>query len=258
MIVLWNGREVPVNDFRISPFDGGLLRGEGIFETIRASHGRPEFLKRHWQRLSIAAELLGYLAPSLERLEQEIRQVLFGSRLANQDARVRVTLNENLLITAELLQKTPPTARTVISDVSINAESPLSALKSCSYQENSFARQRSKVDEAIRINTRGELCEGCFSNLFWVKDGQVYTPSLQTQCLPGIMRSALLDLESSVTEGEFLADILDEADEIWLTNSLWRLRWVSSHEGREFGEPSERYQILQEGLRTLAAEEGKA
>ena len=90
----------------------------------------------------------------------------------------------------------------------------------------------------IRPNTRGEICEGCISNLFFVKEGLIHTPSLKTGCLPGVMRGELVrNLE--VREGEWPMELLEEVEEIWLSNALRRLRPLTTFNGREMAKSSD-------------------
>lgn len=53
-----NGRVVPAEAATISVFDRGLVLGDGLFETLRAREGRPEFLSLHYRRWMRSARLL--------------------------------------------------------------------------------------------------------------------------------------------------------------------------------------------------------
>jgi branched-subunit amino acid aminotransferase/4-amino-4-deoxychorismate lyase len=101
-----------------------------------------------------------------------------------------------------------------------------------------FLLRESGVDEVIRPNTRGEICEGCISNLFFTKNGVIYTPSLQTGCLPGVMRQEVMR-HIEVREVEWAMADLKSCDEIWLSNALRRLRAVTSIDGLDLAKPSE-------------------
>jgi branched-subunit amino acid aminotransferase/4-amino-4-deoxychorismate lyase len=100
-----------------------------------------------------------------------------------------------------------------------------------------FLLRESGADEVIRPNTRGEICEGCISNLFFVKDSVIYTPSLETGCLPGVMRQEVMRY-IKVREVEWVMADLKNCDEIWLSNALRRLRGVTSINGRILPRPS--------------------
>lgn len=209
--------------------DAVFLRGEGVFETIRADRGRPQLWHRHYERLQRSAGLIGWAVPSRGELANRMIEVLSANHL--EAARVRVTLGEGVLIAAEELTDRPEGAEVVTSSVPVNERSPLAQVKGTSYAENMWLLRDSGADEVIRPNTRGDLCEGCISNLFFVRDGIVHTPSLATGCLPGVMRGQVMKL-IEVKEGRWPVGTLREAEEIWLSNAISRLRYVRRLDGR--------------------------
>lgn len=252
MIVSWNDRLLAEEEVKVSPFDGGLLRGEGVFETMRALDGRVCFWARHYSRLLNSAARLSIVVPDPEVIERGIAHVLEGNELTGGLARIRLTLSENLLITAVPLPHPAKACRVVTSASPINEWSPLVGAKVCSYAENMTVLRASGVDEAIRPNTRGELCEGCLSNVFFVKDGVVNTPSLKTGCLPGVSRSVMLERNPEFLEGRWPVAILGQAEEVWLTSSTRLMTWVDEFDGRAMGPPSELFQRTLADLREAA------
>ena len=74
-------------------------------------------------------------------------------------------------------------------------------------------------DEAVFLNIRGEICEGTVSNIFFVKDGNIYTPEKCCGILPGIMRGYLME-NYTVEEGVFFPEDLGQFSECFVTNSL--------------------------------------
>lgn len=239
MIVSWNGRRLDETEVRISAFDGGLLRGQGVFETMRADRGRIDFWGPHYDRLCHSAGEMSLTVPAKDKLQREIQDVLKSNSLCEQVSRVRLTLSKNLLITA--LPEPPPalTCDVVTVPFPVNERSPLAGAKVCSYAENMVILESTGANEAIRPNTRGNLCEGCISNVFFVKDGTLHTPSLETGCLPGIVRSVLVERNPGVREGCWPVTILEEAEEIWLTSSTRLMTKVDTCDGRTFGPKSE-------------------
>jgi branched-chain amino acid aminotransferase len=252
MIVSWNDRLLAEDEVKVSPFDGGLLRGEGVFETMRALDGRVCFWARHFSRLLNSAAKLATSVPDPEVLERGILAVLEANDLTTGEARVRLTLSENVLITAVALPASPKLCRVVTSTSPINEMSPLAGAKVCSYAENMTVLRNSGVEEAIRPNTKGELCEGCISNIFFVIDGVVHTPSLETGCLPGVSRAVLLERNSEFAEGRWPLSILEQAGEIWLTSSSRLMTWVDECDGKPMGPPSELFQRTLADLREAA------
>jgi 4-amino-4-deoxychorismate lyase len=105
--------------------------------------------------------------------------------------------------------------------------------KSLHYMNNIIAKREllqsgvSSGAEGLMLTREGWLAEGIVSNLFFVKDEVIYTPDIATGILPGITRERVLELARhaghSVVEGMFGWEQLQEADEIWLTNSIQEL-----------------------------------
>jgi branched-chain amino acid aminotransferase len=85
------------------------------------------------------------------------------------------------------------------------------------------------------------------SNVFFVKGGKICTPALECGCLPGTIREAFLEIRE-VEEGCWPIEVLNEAEEIWLTSSTRLVSWVSHHGERDLGEASELFQKSREAL----------
>lgn len=241
MIVSWNGNLETAGFVSLPASDAVFLRGEGVFETILMEKGRACLWDQHYERLSASALKLGWLVGESEVLLSDVRRVTAANQLPT--ARVRITLGENCLITAEPILACAPTVKAVSVDCPVNERSPLAGIKCTSYAENMILLRASGADEVIRANTRNELCEGCISNVFFVKKGVIHTPAIETGCLPGVMRAEVLRL-AQVEEGRWPLEILEDADEIWLSNSIRKLRFVNSFNGKDFGHPSTQFRDL--------------
>jgi branched-chain amino acid aminotransferase len=112
-------------------------------------------------------------------------------------------------------------------------------LKTTSYAENvvalAHAAQRG-ASEAIFANLAGMLCEGTGSNVFYVVDGELRTPTLESGCLAGISRALLLEWYGGRQVDEPV-DVLAEADEIFLVSTTRDVQPVSRCDGRELAAP---------------------
>ena len=235
------------SEVKIPLTDATYLRGEGVFETIRVVGGDPLFMVDHHRRLNASAEQMFLEAPEYGILEGMIRKLVAANGL--DEARVRVTLGKNCLITAEPLEEDAikVSVSTVGSNYPVNEKSRLVGVKCTSYAENMNLLSLAGADEVLRPNMRGDLCEGCLSNVFFVKDGKIHTPELETGCLPGIMRRQIMD-RVGVVEGRWPFEILAEVEEIWLSNTIRKIRFVSEMDGRPMGEPSGLFQEVRSQL----------
>ncbi|TXH45163.1 MAG: 4-amino-4-deoxychorismate lyase [Actinobacteria bacterium] len=248
-----SGGLMPIDQARVSVLDRGLTIGDGVFETIKVHDRTPFALTRHLARLRASAGALGIAAPPDEHLRQSVSAVVD----ANADAllgglgRMRMTVTHGpgtpadpylgtdlptLVITLVPQQPWAPTSRVAVSRFRRNEYSALAGVKSTSYAENAIALREAKAegaDEALLLNTAGDVCEGTGSNIVLGIDGQLVTPELASGCLPGITRQLAI-LACGVVEAQLPAAALDAATEAFLTSSTRDLHPVERLGSREF------------------------
>ncbi|RYY65645.1 MAG: hypothetical protein EOO13_16875, partial [Chitinophagaceae bacterium] len=100
-----------------------------------------------------------------------------------------------------------------------------------------FAKQH-RCNDALVFNHYKNLCESTIANLFIIKEGSVYTPPLSEGCIAGVIRRIVInELPSKgfiIKETPLNVDMLLQAEEVFLTNSMYPMRWVQSVEGKVF------------------------
>ncbi len=106
------------------------------------------------------------------------------------------------------------------------------------------------------LNTAGTLAEAQAANVFLWREGVVYTPDLQQGCIAGVLREQVLRLSLklgwTVVEGPIAVQQLATATEIWLTNAIQGIRWVSRIEGYNQRYHSQQAQYLHQQLQKWA------
>lgn len=235
----------------VSVLDHGFTVGDGVFEAVKIVDGRPFALTRHLRRLAASASGLGLPPLDEPRVREAIQEVLAAERLPWGRLRVTYTAGVSplgsgrgpavptLVVVAAPLQRSPDTATVVTVPWPRNERSPVAGLKTTSYAENvvalAYAAER-EADEAIFANTRGDLCEGTGSNVFYVVDGEVRTPSLASGCLGGITRALLLEW-CDVREVDEPVEVLAQASEIFLVSTTRDVQPVRRCDGRELAAP---------------------
>ena len=249
--VYLNDKLVTVEEAKISVLDHGFLYGNGLFETMRAYNNYRIFrLRQHLDRLFRSVEAIrlniGY---SAEAIEKAIIGTLAANGLADAGY-VRLTISQGtgapgpdpttcekptLLIVVKPFVPYPEVlyrngASAIVSNIRRNTQSPIPRLKSLNYLENILARFQSRdvgAQESIFLDTDGYVAEGSMSNIFFVKSGELYTPSTKCPILPGITRAVVLEIASkigiTIREGQWTLEQLLTADEAFLTNSLMEL-----------------------------------
>jgi branched-chain amino acid aminotransferase len=271
---LWlNGRLKSSDDTGLDPADRGLLLGDGLFESMRASGGGVPLLARHLARLRAGARLIGLPVPAVD-VDAAVWDLLAANRLA--DAAVRLTLTRGpgprgllppaelaptLLITASPLPPAPEPIRGVVATVTRRNElSPLSRIKALGYLDQILAVREAQArgaEEALMLNTAGRLACGTTANLFLVHDGTLLTPSLEEGALPGITRALVLELAPGLgivtRETPLEPALLAQAQEAFLTSSLRLLTPLASVEGRPLPAPGKIARALTAALRRAAS-----
>lgn len=250
--VLWlDGKLVPTGDAHVSPFDHGLLVGDGVFETLRVYDGVPFAWTRHHRRLVRSAAGLGLTAPGSQELRAAVDAVLAANGLT--EGRVRLTVTggpsplgsergdgpPTVIVAAAPAAPWPPTVDVVIVPWSRNENGAVAGLKTTSYAENvralAYAREHD-AGEAVFLNTRGDLCEATGSNLFVVGDGVVRTPPADAGCLLGVTRALVLELcvehGMPAEEAVLAPESVRDADEAFLTSSTREVQPIGRVDGR--------------------------
>jgi branched-chain amino acid aminotransferase len=250
--MMWaNGALVPIDEARVSPFDHGLLVGDGVFETIRVYGGEPFAWTRHLDRLAHSASGLGLTTPDREGLRQAARAVLQAN--GHAEARLRITVTggvaplgserggarPTVLVASSAIQPWPETVRVVVVPWVRNDRGATAGLKTTSYAENvralAHAHDRG-ASEAIFANTRDELCEATGSNVFVVHDGVVSTPPGSSGCLLGVTRALVLELAGplgiTVDESSMPLEVLRDADEAFLTSTTREVQPIAAVDDR--------------------------
>ncbi|MFP4055536.1 MAG: aminotransferase class IV [Candidatus Brocadiia bacterium] len=262
LFVSVNGQATPAAAPAIGALDRGLLYGDGLFETLRAYDGVPFLLDEHVARLNASAAQLRLCDPlDPDILRGDVVELLRLNDLG--DAYIRITLTRGAHAGVLELEPTPrptvsivarplhpPSPRryergiaAIVAAIPQSADSPLPRHKTLNYLANLLARTEARqrgADDAIRLNTRGEVAEAASSNLFLVRDGNLLTPALEANILPGITRQVVLRLaregNREVHERTVRPEELGEADEVFLTNSIVELLPVCRIEGQPVGD----------------------
>lgn len=246
MYVCLNGKIVPVEQASVSVLDHGFLYGAGLFETMRTVGGRPMFWDEHVSRLRESAEWLGISVPwSDAELEQWIVETVRANGL--QEAYVRLTVSRGtgalgpsgkscstptLVIYVKELQLPANSVyeqgRDLIVLETVRSTPETSVrVKSLNYLNSLLAYRELEqrgASEGVQLTSQGHIAEGAVSNLFFVIDGELYTPSLDTGILPGITRGWVIKQAQSmginVRQGLFPMEKMMEASEAFTTSSV--------------------------------------
>lgn len=256
MYIYINGKVLPMGEAVISPYDHGFMYGLGAFETFRTYNGFPYLIDEHMKRLHEALNELNinavintdHVIEAVQTLLQknELEEAYFRLNVSagNGDIGLQTDPYENpvvILFTKPLPQSMASAKELVMLKTVRNTPEGEQRLKSHHYL-NSILGKRELTDpvrqEGVFLTEQGFISEGTVSNLFWYKDGTMFTPGLSTGILNGITRKWVLNasekLNIPIETGNYKINELHDADEVFLTNSIQELVPVNRFEQKHF------------------------
>lgn len=248
MAYAWlDGKLVPADEARVSIFDRGYQHGDGCFETIRIHRGAPFRFDAHLARLRQSLEVIGLVANlSNPELRQCARSVVEASGLQEALVRISVTagdeqLGTSVAVSSRPLPAVPKRPRLILSRGTRRVPGPLSRCKTISRVAESAAlreAQRAHAFDAILLNPDGRVVESTARNVFATEGTAVLTPSIEEGALPGMTRSAVLEIAPTLgldaREVPLTVERLFAAEEVFLTGSGVGVLPVGEIDGRRF------------------------
>lgn len=262
-----DGELVSAADATVSVRDRGFLYGDAAFEALRAYRGAVFEWEAHADRLAETCEVL-HLDHGCSRadLRERIDETLAANNLTEAWIRLSITRGREsdvdslipapdsdptvVVLVGELprggrdgvpVWDGPATVQTVKTRRVPDRAVPARA-KTHNYLEAVLERLELRVtgaDEALVLDATGTVAGGAASNVFFVDDDALCTPSLQGPVRPGVTRDVVLELARSedipVREGSFTPDDVRDAAEVFLTNTRWEVRPVATVDGIDCG-----------------------
>ncbi len=256
MVVFLNGQFVAEKKAAVPVNDRGFLYGDGLFETMRVYNGKPFRMAQHLERMVRGADFLKIKLPFTPKQLQQ-----FGEELVQKnkmpDSVLRVTLTRGpgergyspkgaetptvimtLYETPPLDPDHPPQTSLVTSSFHIPANDPLSSFKTLNKLTQIAARAEAEekgADEALLINSNGEVTETAGANLFWIYHDKVCTTPTGRGALPGITRAVILEicqvLGLPTNKRVIKPEALKNSEGMFLTQSALGVVIVSSLDG---------------------------
>lgn len=257
----FNGSIISSDQQIFSVSNRGFRYGDGLFESMRYMNGKLKFPDLHIDRVLEGMKVLKlensfYLDSWLlrEKVDELVRRNKIGP-----NARFRLTVFRDsgglyspdsnkmaYVLESQSLDENQYTfnKKGLIIDVYDELTKPvniLSNLKTCNsliYVLAGIFKNKYALDEAMILNQHGFLCESISSNVFVVYDKKLYTPSLNEGCIGGVMRQVVMRLAKEngieLVEAQVNPDILNEADEVFITNAAKGIQWVMGYNNKRY------------------------
>ena len=227
------------------PLTRSLFYGEGVFETFRFKGALPVFISEHINRLKSGSEFLRIPFPGESYILAKTKEAVDSS--VSDDLYVKIALlskgdpvffknpdESALLVTTRSYMETGENVTVCVATQRRYQDSLLLKYKTFNYLENIIGRRGALergFDDAIFLNTNNDLTEATSSNIFCVREMDVFTPAVESGLLPGITRKIVLDIAKDlgykVNCRRFDLSYLLNSDFAFLTNSLRGMSYVS-------------------------------
>ncbi|MFM6924699.1 MAG: aminotransferase class IV [Ferruginibacter sp.] len=258
---IFNGKMYKEDTAVLGSNSRALRFGDGLFETIKGINGELEFLDEHLARLWKGMQILQFNIPkhfTPDRLQEEIGSLLKKNGHGKK-ARIRLTVFRGdgglydeidhrpnyLLQSWELAAETGGwNSNGLVLGIYTEVKKPFDILSNLKHNNflpyvlAALCAKKEKWNDAILLNTDDRLCDTSIANVFLIKDEVVYTPALQEACIAGIMRRHIMNQLTvagiKVVEGQFGIADLEAADEVFLSNSIYNMRWVGRIGDKEY------------------------
>ena len=248
-----NGKIIKEEKANISPNNRSFRYGDGCFETMKMIDGKILLQDYHFERLFASLTSLQFDVPNYltaDYLQQQILEVT-KKNYHNKLARIRLTINRgdgglydpqnhfpNYIIQTWDLNPANNTLNEngLVIDVFTKAKKvcdDYSQIKSNNYLSYAMAAlwaKKQQLNDAILLNPYDRIADATIANIFIITNGIIKTPSLAEGCVSGVMRRYLLTKMRAenipIDETKIKIEELLQANEIFLTNGIYGIRWV--------------------------------
>jgi len=246
------------DNFVIKSNNRAFKYGDALFETMFSFANRIPLFNQHIERLVNSMKTLKMEIPdkfniNKDSLFYEITRLLNKNKL-HKGARVRITVfrtgeglytpednHVSYLIDASGIENTEYKLNTQGLRIDIFTEilkpqnifSNLKTTNTLLYILAGIYKKEKRVDDVLLLNDNYNVIEALSSNIFIVKDNQIYTPSLEDGCVNGVMRNHIIYIAKqnkiSIKHKPIIMEDIESAEEIFLSNSILGIRWVGGY-----------------------------
>jgi branched-chain amino acid aminotransferase len=251
----WNGKTYKKGTGVIGVDSRALRYGDGIFETMKLIDGKILFCNEHFARLWKGMGVLQFELPkhfTPEKLVADIEALAKKNGHENA-ARIRLSIVRGDGGLYDPVNHSPNYSIQTFALPEGNGQWNSNGLvlgiyeaarKSCDILSNlkhnnylpyilaALEAKKNKWNDAIVLNTNDGICDTTIANIFLIKDQTIYTPLLAEGCVAGIVRQEIItnlrEKGYTVLEQKIAKETLLQADEVFLTNSMYNMRWVQS------------------------------
>ena len=257
-----NGRFLKEEDLFLDASNRAFRYGDGFFETMHYANGKVQLFDLHQKRMQKAMKLLQLESPILlhqQLLHKEIVHLINANHFF-KGARIRISIfrdgkglylpesnNSNYLIESWALKEEDYPLNTTGLSIDIYPHLKKASGDTLFYKSldsrisilASLYKKEFNIDDCFILNNKGEIIESISSNVFFIRQNTIYTPSKTSGCIHGIMREQIL---KTLSKNNFKIDDkasikpqqITEFDEIFISNAIRGIQWIGAYKEKRF------------------------
>lgn len=261
LFFIYNNKFYPENTPVIGSGNRSLRYGDGLFETMKMVKGKIINKDFHFERLFGGLSLLQFDVPENFDadflLEKIIKLVKKNSHTASARIRLMIFRGNGGIFDPEnlrpnfIIESWPLPDEMQLNENGLVVDVFPGAKKSCDsfsnlksnnylpYVMSGLYAKKNKLNDCIVLNCFNRVCDSAIANVFIIKKDKIFTPPLSEGCVAGTMRRWILERfglkKYKILEKNLSINDIESADEFFLTNSIYNLRWVKAFKEKEFG-----------------------
>ncbi|MEO6068913.1 MAG: aminotransferase class IV [Chitinophagaceae bacterium] len=249
----FNGKIVAENEPIFTASNRGFKYGDGIFETIKVTSGKICLDLFHFERLRNSLQLLQLNSDLFTNnfLEKSIIHLCLKNN-CEASARIRLAVYREERTKASFILEAIPLKNEItewnetgwklgVYPLARKSCDAFANLKSANFlpylMAQSYALEMD-CDEMLVLNSHDNIADGSKTNLFFIKEKEVYTPSLQEGCVAGVMRRAVIEecnkLLIPTHQTAISPAMVADADDVFITNAIQGIKWVSQFNQKKY------------------------
>ncbi|MCT4615650.1 MAG: aminotransferase class IV [Marinifilaceae bacterium] len=257
----YNGEFYQEDEFLFSSDNRAFLYGDSIFETIRSRGTQLYYINEHLRRLRNAMDVLSYDVPRNleESIKNKIALLIHKNKLFKSN-RIRISIfrnsgglytptNNSLSYLIQIWEIDDNSYKLNKKGLNIGVYSdfrseytPISQFKtgnSSQYTMAGLYAKQNRLDEVALLSNDGYISETISSNIFVIKNGVLQTPSIKHGGIDGIIKDQIIQMAAKkgmvcYEDADLRISDLENADEIFITNSIQGIKWVVAFGSRRY------------------------
>ena len=254
MYIIINDKIIRRENATVSAFNRSFRYGDGFFETMKMIDGEIKLASFHFERMFSAMDAFMFQKPSFytDNFFYEKIKLLAEKNSQWKAARIRLMFYRgdgglydvqnhfpNYILETLALENTGEALNEngLVVDIYPHARKACDAFSHIKhnnflpYTMAALWAKQNRLNDAIVLNSHGNIADATIANIFLIKDGMIQTPALSEGCINGVMRRYMLSVlrqkNIPVSENVITPEELFSADEIFFTNAVYGMRWVA-------------------------------